>query len=115
MNPLNTYSMALIIKQFKFKINRDVADSIRLAINNTLEHGKIEDDNDRLLFAALAEISQLLYMKLGKGIMELKLTLTPTQAIAMRLFYFDFVNDVTSYEGNKLFFLANKIAKEMGI
>ena len=92
-----------------------MADSIRSAINVTLEKGEVQDDNDRLLFAALAEISQLLYMKLGKGIMELKITLSPTQAIALRLFYFDYVNDYTSYEGNKLFHISNKIAKEMGI
>gem|GEM_PF-1974834 len=115
MNPLNTYSMALIVKQFKFKINRDVADTIRKVIDETLEKGNVQDDNDRLLFAALAEVSHLLYMKLGKGIMELKLTLTPTQAIALRLFYFDYINDFTSYAGNKLFSLSNKIAKEMGI
>jgi len=107
--------MPLIIKQFKFKIGRDVADTIRKAIDLTLEKGDVQDDNDRLLFAALAEISHLLYMKLGKGIMELKITLSPTQAIAIRLFYFDYVNNVTSYEGNQLFRLSNKIAKEMGI
>ncbi len=107
--------MLTLTKQFKFKIGRDMAETIRKAINVTLEKAEVEDDNDRLLLAALAEISHTLYMKLGKGIMELKITLTPTQAIALRLFYFDYVNDYTSYEGNKLFHIANKIAKEMGI
>ena len=107
--------MALIVKQFKLKIHRDVADTIRRVIDDTIEKGNIQDDNDRLLFAALAEISQLLYMKLGKGIMDLKITLSPTQAIALRLFYFDYINDYTSYAGSKLFSISNKIAKEMGI
>lgn len=107
--------MPIQFKQFKFKIQRDVAECIKKAIESVIEKQEIEDDNDRLLLAVLASISQLLNEKLAKGINELKVSLKPDQAIALRIFYFDFINDFTTYEGNKLFALANKIAKEMNI
>ncbi len=107
--------MAIIFKEFKFKISRDACESINRVIYAVLAKGEVQDENDMLLLAVLADLSQMLTLKLAKGIMELKIKLTPAQAMALRIFYFDYVNDFTTYEGNKLFHLANKIAKEMGI
>ena len=107
--------MPIMYKKFKCKLHRDVADTIRVAINDTLEHGVVETLDDKLLFAALAELTDILYAKLGKGVMELSISLSPVQTLALCMFYHDYVNDYTSYAGNKLFALVNAIDKQMAV
>src|SRR5690606_23547496 len=61
------------------------------------------DDDDKLIIAALMEIRTRLYTRLAHSRLQYTMTLTPVQALAMRIFYTDFVHqDPTGYMANRL-------------
>lgn len=73
------------------------------------------DPDDCLVLAGMAEIRSRLYKKLDSVQGEYSLKLTPVQAIALHLFYTTFINEPTSYVGNKLHLISNEVAKTYGL
>lgn len=72
---------------------------------------KVSSDDDKLLIASLEEVRQKLYLKLGKFQSDYTMTLTPTQAFAIRiLFHTQFIH-TTGYLANKLHLLSCDIDK----
>ncbi len=69
------------------------------------------NDVEKMLLAALLEIKDRLYIKLGKQKKEYAITLTPVQAIALRVLYTKFVNDPSTYMGSKLMLISNEVDK----
>lgn len=68
---------------------------------------------DKLLLQTLMQ----LYVILGKRLVECtkkeyKVTLQPTHALGLALFYQKYVNDCTTYEGNQLHLLHNSIIQK---
>ena len=94
-------------------MKRDVGDMLMHSIDTTLQMGEAKEDNDKLLFAALAEVSLALYKRLGSNVLDFSVQLTPTQALALRMFYTDFICDPTTYLGNQLHRISNIVHKEM--
>jgi hypothetical protein len=102
------------MKKFKASITRAVAFGVKDLIDDLI-NSKPTTDDDRLLIACLAEIAAMLENKIGgyKPIKEAyPLTLTPAQAIAIRILSTDYQPDKTSYIGNHLHILANQIHKQ---
>jgi hypothetical protein len=71
-----------------------------------------ESDDDRIHLAILGEIKERLYTKLGKPKADFGITLTPAQAIALRILYTDYVQTTTTYLGNKLHTIAVEVAQQ---
>lgn len=96
-------------------MSRDFGDTLMDTIDSTLQTCKAENDNDKLLFSALAEVSLVLYGRLGKNVINFSISVTPTQAMALRMFYTDFICEPTSYIGNGLHRIANEVHKNLNI
>lgn len=79
-------------------------------IDEYLNHNYVEAE-DCLVIAAMAEIKSRLYKKLENVQGEYSLKLTHVQALAIHVFYHSFINDHTSYTGNKLLMISNEVAK----
>ena len=105
--------MPVLSRKIRIKMKRDVGDILMQTIDTKIELGKAADDNDKLLFSALAEVSLVLYKRLGTNVHDFSIQLTSTQALALRLFYTDFVCDPTTYLGNQLHRIANMVHKQM--
>ena len=87
--------------KFRVEIKRPFAETLKESIDMILQNSP-GDDDDKLLFAALAEVKDRLYLKLVKFQPEYTISFTPTQALALRILYLDYVNNPTSYLGNRL-------------
>ena len=102
------------MKKFKASIKRAVAEGLKEIIDNLIK-SKPATDDDRLLIACLAEIAAMLEGKLGgyKPVKEFyPLTLTPAQALALRILSTDYQTDKTTYLGNHLHIIANQIHQQ---
>ncbi len=102
------------MKKFKATLKRAVAEGIKEIIETLIESNPTTDD-DRLLIACLAEIAAMLDVKLSPykpTKEEYPLTLTASQAIALRILSTDYQTDKTTYLGNHLHILANNIHKQ---
>lgn len=93
------------------KLKHDFAEGLIKLIDNYLALEYLEDD-EKLIICGLAEIRHRLYMRVEKFQKEYTLTLSPVQAISLRLFYTDFINETSTYMGSKLHLISNEVAKK---
>ncbi len=73
---------------------------------------KYAEDDDKLVMAGLAELKHRLYLAVERFQKEYTMTLTPVQAIAVRILYKDFVNDPATYMGSKLLLISEEVGKK---
>jgi hypothetical protein len=97
--------------KFKIEIKRPFAETLKESIDAILQSSP-SDDDDKLLFSALAEVKDRLYLKLGKFQPAYSISFTPTQALALRILYLDYVNNPTSYLGNGLHQVALEVDQQ---
>ncbi|MBS1642366.1 MAG: hypothetical protein JSR11_07770 [Bacteroidetes bacterium] len=97
-------------KPFKTKLKADALQALYSLIEALLQTN-VKDDDDKLLFAALAEIKHRLYMKMDTPQREYQISLSPTHAFALRILSTCYVHDNRSYLGNKLHSIANEVHK----
>lgn len=87
----------------------DFADALVKIISSVMI-GLIEPDQDEQLFlAGIAEVKFRLEAKLLKCEPKFGITLTPVQALSLRMLYTDCVAGQTEYAANKLRMIANDI------
>ena len=103
--------MSRWMNKYKWAIKHQLAETLKECIEAILQDAPGNDD-DKLLFAALAEIKDRLYTKLGKYQDEYTISFTPAQAIALRILYMDYINNPTSYLGNRLHQVAMEVHKQ---
>lgn len=105
------------MRNYKTTFTRDFATGyVKLVDHVTIQVSgeglmKKSTDIEKMLLAALIEIKDRLYLKLGKQKKEYGITLTPVQAIALRVLYTKFVNDPSTYMGSKLMLISNEVDK----
>lgn len=95
----------------QIKLKREFAEGFVSLVDEYRALNYVQDI-DKLIICGLLEIRHRLYIKLERDQKEYTLTLTNTQALSLRLFYTEFINDPTSYMGSKLMLLSNEIAKK---
>lgn len=97
--------------KYKFAMKRQLAETLKQSIEEVLDNNPVNDD-DKLHYAVLAEIKDRLYAKLGKYQTNYTISFTPAQAFALRILYTDYINNPTSYLGNKLHGLAVEVHQQ---
>lgn len=75
------------MKEYRIKLKHDFTEALAQIIKQVILKWKPEDDNDRLLLAALEEVRVRLEKKLVVYRQQYLTTLTPVQAIALRMIY----------------------------
>lgn len=98
-------------KAIKITFKHDFGEGLLKVIDAHM-YLKHETDDDRLIMAGLAEIRHKLYVRLERIQREYSMSLTPVQALSLRLFYTDFINEPTTYIGNKLLGISNQVAQK---
>lgn len=96
---------------YQVKLPHDFAEGLIKLIDEYLKMNYVEDE-DKLIMAGLLEIRHRLYMRVERLQKEYTLTLTPVQAISLRLFYTDFINEPSSYMGSKLLLISQEVAQK---
>lgn len=102
------------MNKFKTELGRPVAEGLKEIIEKLMQSNPTVDD-DKLLIACLAEIAALLDVKLSPykaKKSKYAVTFSPAQALALRILSTDYQTDKTTYMGNKLHMLANKIHQQ---
>lgn len=95
-------------KPYTTKMKREMVECFEKAIDGLLDM-PYTDNDDILVMCALAEIKQKFYTRLYKAQSDYTFSFTPTQAIAIRIMFTDFVTGHSSYLGNKLHLMSNEI------
>ena len=99
------------INKYKLAMKRQLAETLKQSIETVLINHPANDD-DKLHYAVLSEIRDRLYAKLGKNQTSYIISFTPAQAFALRILYTDYINNPTSYLGNKLHMLAVEVHQQ---
>lgn len=99
------------MKGFKVQLKHEIAEGI-VALIESLNSIRFEDFDDKLVMAGLIELKIRLQKRIINYQQQYKLTLTPVQAIALRIMCNEYVTGVNSYLGNKLRQLADEIHKQ---
>lgn len=99
------------MKKFKTKLKLDAVEALHDYLNEQLRF-EVNTDDERLHFACLVEVKNILYIKLAKIQQDYQLTFTPAQAIALRILSTSYVTEITSFLGNKLHQLSNQINQQ---
>lgn len=92
------------------KYKRDVFLGIHDLIVQVLE-SKMTSEDDKLLACSLYHILQRIDVKLCVVKDSYQMKLMPFEAQAMRILYLDYLNNPSTYIGNHLHALANKVHK----
>ena len=98
-------------KKFKTQLKRDHIEGLFNSINALLQR-EVDNDDEKLLFAVLAQVNGRLYDKLGTWQKEYKISFSPAESFALRILAIDyFAGRHTEYLGNKLHLIAAEIHK----
>ncbi|MFP5039422.1 hypothetical protein [Parasediminibacterium sp. JCM 36343] len=100
-------------KRIKIEMPRDFADTLMHTLDDTIALGHAPTDDDRLLVAALAEVSTVLGKRLGADKHKFSVNLTPVQAMALRVYYTFYVSDANSFLGHGLSRIARTVHKKL--
>lgn len=99
------------MKGVKVEFKYAFAEGLIKIIDELAVCGYMEDD-DKMVIAALVEVKQRLYQRMGISKLQYTMTLTPVQSLAMRILYTDFLTPDKGYMGNKLLQIANDVEKQ---
>ena len=98
------------MKKFKLKkVKAAMLEGVKQAIDSALTERRPADDSEALLFACLKQLSDKIYSKLGNWQQSYSISLAPAEALALRLFFVDYINDRSSYLGNQLGIIADGV------
>lgn len=100
------------MKCLKVPLKYDYMLGLQLLIDSEINRLCI-DENDALIFANLMEVKHMIDKKLVENIKaQYTLKLSPAQAIALRIWYTDFIDlPATNYLGNVLGQISNETHK----
>ena len=99
------------MKPYKTKLSRQMLESLHSLIELLLA-SQVNDDDDKMHFAVLAEIKHRLYQKLDSVQNEYHASFTPAQAFALRILALNYATDIKTYTGNRLHQIANEVHKQ---
>ncbi len=98
-------------KKFKVEQSRDFYEALIVLIEQLML--RMPDDNDdKLHLSALCEVLLPLKKKLLNYQSKYTHSFTPTQAIALHILFCDFISDHTSFMGNALHKISQKIHQQ---
>lgn len=97
------------MKQFKTKLKYDFAEALANTISQVMLAIVEPDQDEQLFLAGIAEVKLRIEMKLLRYRPKFQITLSPVQALSLRMLYTDYVQGDTDYTGNKLRMIANDI------
>ncbi len=103
--------MSQWMRPYKCTMKRQFAECLITCIEQLIVKD-VSCDDDRLHFAILGEIKDRVFIKLLKPKTEFGITLTPAQAIALRVLYTDYFNNPITYLGNKLHAISVEVAQQ---
>lgn len=99
-------------RKYKTKLRRDAMEGINTLIETLLHMRRVHDtDDDKLLMCALSEVHIIFQKKMIEMSDSCTISLTPTQAFALRILSTDYVQDITSAIGNRLHQISNEVHK----
>jgi hypothetical protein len=96
-------------KKYKTAFKRELLQALVDSIKKILLTVPTESDDDKLLYATLADISFTCEKKLLVPKTKYPLTLSASEAFALRILKTDYLISNADYLGNKLFVESNKI------
>jgi hypothetical protein len=96
------------MKPYKTTLKFKQVECLKQAIDSLLET-EPDTDDDKLLFAVLAEIKGRLYDKLKNHFNECTMSFKAHEAFALRILFNDYLMDFTTYIGAKLLVMSNEI------
>ncbi len=96
------------MKEIKIELKYDMAEMLVQLIQQYLNYDYTEAQ-DKLVMAALAGFKLSLMKKLLQPKPKFKITLDATTAIALQIFYDDFIDEFTSSVGNRLHQISNQV------
>jgi hypothetical protein len=99
------------VQNYKTKITFAFATGFMQLINRMLTDNICKADDDKLMLAALVELKEKIYVKMKTVKKDYTLTVSPAQAIAMRVLYTNYINNPTTFMGNKLMLISNEVEK----
>lgn len=94
----------------KIELKADMAEALVLLFGEYLNMNYTEAD-DKLVMAVLADLRISLMKKLLNPKPKYKITLEAAAAIALQIFYDDFIDEYTTSVGNKLHQISNQVKK----
>lgn len=96
------------MKGYKTKLTHQMTEAFINVITNML-NTTYEDDDDKLVMAALDEVRIRLMKKSINVQTQYTITFTPTQAIALRILYVHFFSIERTQFSNRLHQIANEV------
>jgi hypothetical protein len=101
------------MKGVKVKFNYSSAESLVKIIDELLKT-KLEEDDDKLVVAALFEVKKRMLVRMINMNSRFSITLSPAQSLAMRILYTDFPKSYTPHIGVQLLQISNDVKKIFG-
>lgn len=102
------------MKGYKTSLTHSMAEAFISVITNVL-NAKYEDDDDKLVMAALDEVRVRLMKKVINWQQQYTITFTPAQALALRILYVHFMPIELNQFTNRLRQLADEVHKQYSI
>lgn len=96
---------------YKTKIKHSLVETIVQLITTYLTYEYIDMD-DKLVMAALDEVKLKMQKKLLQPQKEYPFTFSPAQAIALSIWFTDYIGDHTTQLGNKLHTISSQVKKQ---
>jgi len=102
------------MKGYKAQLTHQMTEAFINVIGNVL-NAKYEDDDDKLVMAALDEVRIRLMKKVINWQTQYTITFTPAQAIALRILYIHFMPVELNQFTNRLRQIADEVHKQYSI
>lgn len=97
--------------KFKIKLKLDMVQAIEQLIAEYLQYEFVDID-DKLIMAALAEVRLTMQKRLLETRAEYAFSFSPVQAIALSIWFTDYIGDHTTQVGNKLHTISSQVQKQ---
>lgn len=96
------------MKEIKIELKHDMAETLVQLFEQYLNY-EYTEVQDKLVMAVLAGLRLTLMKKLLQPKPKYKITLAAPTAIALQIFYDDFIDEFTSSAGNRLHQISNQV------
>lgn len=98
-------------KGIRIKLKHDMVQALIQLFDEYLKMDYL-DYEEKLIMASLAEIRHKFWVSTARVQGEYTFTLSPAQSLSMHLFYTQYINQPTSYVGNKLMQISAEVAQK---